>query len=529
MNDPVPALHAHRSVDHPAPLQTDGYLERAKPASLPAGAVALRRSTRTSPAASEPVRGCSIRAGLKAHVCLPGSASPPACRGSASPPACRAQPHPLPAGALLHLLPAGLSLTPCLPGACFTSCLPGACFTSCLPGSASPPACRGSASPPACRAQPHPLPAGALLHLLPAGALLHLLPAGGLLHLLPAGGLLHLLPAGAVALTAPTAGLSRSACQTGRSSQPSPPDARTPANVAPLIGQKKTRHLPTATRPKPDRLDNPNRPVSILSNSKPALCALAPARTHQAPPVPVPSPGFARTCRRARVAAATLKPARRTLRHAVFPGRNHQDGDPPPLHAFRHFLPLPARSPAHRFNGLSTGDHSGYLSHTRRRIRTSKATVASGSRRCHDARHHVETMAMATGRGRGGVVAFRLQVRGRRPCRGCCTARPPCGRRQSAGVGRIPRSGGDCVGLQTRPGLRRRIRLCAVGAHQEHGPVQELDGLCTVGALSRTLVHRQDQGARSAGRWRAVYDELGMRHDRRGQVRLRRRGLRAGG
>jgi hypothetical protein len=117
-------------------------------------------------------RGCSMRAGLKAHVCLPGSASallhllpaglsltsclpglcftsclpgsasPPACRGSASPPACRAQPHLLPAGALLHLLPAGLSLT---------SCLPGLCFTSCLPGSASPPACRGSASPPACR------------------------------------------------------------------------------------------------------------------------------------------------------------------------------------------------------------------------------------------------------------------------------------------------------------------------------------------------------------------------------------------
>ena len=28
-------------------------------------------------------------AGLEAHVCLPGSASPPACRGSASPPACR--------------------------------------------------------------------------------------------------------------------------------------------------------------------------------------------------------------------------------------------------------------------------------------------------------------------------------------------------------------------------------------------------------------------------------------------------------
>jgi hypothetical protein len=61
-------------------------------------------------------RGCSMRAGPKAHVCLPGSASPPACRGSASPPACRG------------------------------SASPPACR-----GSASPPACRGSASPPACR------------------------------------------------------------------------------------------------------------------------------------------------------------------------------------------------------------------------------------------------------------------------------------------------------------------------------------------------------------------------------------------
>jgi len=40
------------------------------------------------------LRGCSIRAGLKAHVCLPGSASPPACRGPASPPACRGSASP---------------------------------------------------------------------------------------------------------------------------------------------------------------------------------------------------------------------------------------------------------------------------------------------------------------------------------------------------------------------------------------------------------------------------------------------------
>jgi len=62
---------------------------------------------------------------LKAHVCLPGSASPPACRGSASPPACRGS---------------------ASPPACRGSASPPACR-----GSASPPACRGSASPPACR------------------------------------------------------------------------------------------------------------------------------------------------------------------------------------------------------------------------------------------------------------------------------------------------------------------------------------------------------------------------------------------
>jgi len=81
--------------------------------------------------------------------------------------------------------------------------------------------------------------------------------------------------------------------------------------------------------------------MSILSNSEPALCALAPVPGLQAPPVPVPSPGFARTCRHAQVAAATPKPARRALRLAVFPGRNHQNGEPPPLHAFRHFSSCP--------------------------------------------------------------------------------------------------------------------------------------------------------------------------------------------
>jgi len=205
-------------------------------------------------------------------------------------------------------LPAGFS---------FTSCLPGLCFTSCLPGSASPPACR------------------ALLHLLPAGAPLHLQPAG------------------AVALTSPTAGPSRSACQTGRFAQPSPPDARTPANVAPLIGQKKTRHLPAAPRPKPDRLDNPNRPMSILSNSEPALCALAPAPGHQAPPVPVPSPALTSSYARTQVAAATPKPARQPPRLAVFPGQNHRNGEPPPLHAFRHLRLPPASSPPFRFLSIS--------------------------------------------------------------------------------------------------------------------------------------------------------------------------------
>jgi len=127
-------------------------------------------------------------AGWKAHVCLPGSASPPACRGSASPPACR--------------------------------------------GPASPPACRGRSSKGDDRRPIAPR-----------------------------------LPNRPLCATEPAR--RAHSCQ-----------------VAPLIGQKKTRHLPTATRPKPDRPDNPNRPVSILSSSEPALCALAPVPDHQAAPVP---------------------------------------------------------------------------------------------------------------------------------------------------------------------------------------------------------------------------------------------------
>jgi hypothetical protein len=227
------------------------------------------------------LRGSSIRAGLKAHVCLPGSASPPACRGSASPPACRGS---------------------ASPPACRGSASPPTCR-----GSASPPACRGSASPPACRAR----------RLVGADRQ-------------------------PLALRLPDRPL-RAAESAKRAHS---------CQVAPLVGQKKTRHLPTATRPRPDRLDNPNRPVSILSNSEPALCALAPARTHQAAPVPVRSHGFERTCQWAQVAAATPKPARQAPRLAVFPGRNHRNGGPPPLHAFRRLLPLPACSPAPRFNSL---------------------------------------------------------------------------------------------------------------------------------------------------------------------------------
>jgi hypothetical protein len=107
--------------------------------------------------------------------------------------ACRAQPHLLPAGALLHLQPAGALLHLQPPGLCFTSSLPGLCFTSSLPG-----LCFTSSLPGLCFTSSLP---------------------------------------GAVALTAPTASLSRSACQTGRYAQPSPPDARTPAKWHLLLGQ----------------------------------------------------------------------------------------------------------------------------------------------------------------------------------------------------------------------------------------------------------------------------------------------------
>ena len=181
----------------------------------------------------------------------------------------------------------------------------------CLPGSASPPACRGPATPPACRGRSS--------------------SGNDRQRLAPR------LP-------------DRPLCAT------EPARRAHSCKAAPRVGQE-TRHLRAATRPKPDRPDNPNRPVSILSNSEPALCALGPAPSHQAAPVPRPSPGCARTCRRARVATATPKPARRALRLAVFSGRNYQHGEPPPLHAFRHFDPSPpALLPAGAMPKRSPGD-----------------------------------------------------------------------------------------------------------------------------------------------------------------------------
>jgi hypothetical protein len=213
------------------------------------------------------LRACSIRAGLKAHVCLPGSVSPPACRGpasegpangewgtgngpkahvclpgSASPPACRGPASP----------PACRG--PASPPACRGPASPPACR-----GPASPPACRGPASPPACRGPASP-PACLGSASPPACR----------------GRRLDGADRRPIALRLPDRPL--------RATKPA--RRAHSCQVAPLIGQKKTRHLPTATRPKPDRPDNPNRPMSILSNSEPALCALAPAPHHQAAPVP---------------------------------------------------------------------------------------------------------------------------------------------------------------------------------------------------------------------------------------------------
>jgi len=189
-------------------------------------------------------------------------------------------------------LPAGLS---------FTSCLPGACFTSCLPGSASPPACRGPASPPACRGRSS--------------------NGNDRRPLAPR------LPDRPLRATKPAR--RAHSCQ-----------------VAPLVGQK-TRHLPTATRPRPDRLDNPNRPVSVLSNSEPALCALAPAPDHQAPPVPVRWHGFASSCARVEVAAATSKPARRAPASRYSPGETTETANRhPPTHSATSPSCPPALPPA---------------------------------------------------------------------------------------------------------------------------------------------------------------------------------------
>jgi hypothetical protein len=210
--------------------------------------------------------------------------------------ACRAQPHLLPAGGLLHLLPAGGLL--------------------------------------------HLLPAGGLLHLLPAGGLLHLLPAGGLLHLLPAGGLLHLLPAGVVPPTTTTASLSRSACQTGRYAQPSPPDVRTPAKWHLLLGQKNpplTHGDPAEARPPGQSQPSRVHPVKQRAGAMRTRTGAHTSSTSCASPVawicaylPTGSGG-----------GRHPKPARQAPRLAVLPGRNRRNGEPPPLYAFRHYLSCP--------------------------------------------------------------------------------------------------------------------------------------------------------------------------------------------
>jgi len=116
---------------------------------------------------------------------------------------------------------------------------------------------------------------------------------------LPAGARLHHQPAGALLYQPASRGsASPPACRGPSPSRRRPPAYRAPSagpaacrnrprqtcaqqpRVAPLLRSKKPATLPTTTRVTPDRLDNPNRPVSILSNSEPALCALAPAPSH---------------------------------------------------------------------------------------------------------------------------------------------------------------------------------------------------------------------------------------------------------
>jgi hypothetical protein len=132
------------------------------------------------------------------------------------------------------------------------------------------------------------LPAGGLLHLLPAGGLLHLLPAGGLLHLLPAGALLHLQPAGVVPPTATTAGLSRLACQTGRYTQPSPPDARTPAKWHLLLGQNPplTHGDPAEAGPPGQSQPSHVHPVKQRAGAMRTRTGTRPSSTSCASPVP---------------------------------------------------------------------------------------------------------------------------------------------------------------------------------------------------------------------------------------------------
>jgi hypothetical protein len=244
------------------------------------------------------LRGCcQPKAGSKAHVCLPGSASPPACRGPASPPACRGpasppacrvQPHLLPAGGLLHLQPAGglLHLLPA--GFSFTSCLPGACFTSCLPGSflqrQRPPASRAPpARPAATRNQARQTRA-----LLPSG----------------------------------TSCRSKNPPLThGDPAEAGPPGQSQPSRVRPVKQRAGAMRTRTGSRP------------SSTSCASPVAWICEQLRT-------------------GRGGGRHLETRPTSPRLAVFPGRNHRNGEPPPPDAFRHFALLPARSPARWFNSF---------------------------------------------------------------------------------------------------------------------------------------------------------------------------------
>jgi|GEM_PF-6704412 len=184
-------------------------------------------------------------------------------------------------GVKAHVCLPGFSVTTSQPGLCFTTSQPGLCFTTSQPGP-SPPRRR----PPAYRAPP-----------------------------------------------------ARPAARRNRTRQTCAQQPR----VAPLL-RSKPATLPTATRVTPDRLDNPNRPVSILSNSEPALCAsradaqpLSRSRASLLAPICASLP-------EAPGGGRPPKPAPRLPRLAGLPGRNHRSGGPPHQHGDRHFTLAPAWS-----------------------------------------------------------------------------------------------------------------------------------------------------------------------------------------